>query len=84
LKDLASGPELKFKADKGVAIESVTGSSPAYHARLRAGMVILKVGLVHVNTVAEFNAVMERQPRSGILFHVQSETGTRDYVLNAD
>ena len=80
-------PISKFKLkniDAGVVITSVENDSSAQQAGLSAGMVIIRVGQVEVNSLdiidnAIKNAV--KQKRKALLLLVKVENGTRFVAL---
>ena len=67
---------------QGVLITEVDPDSPAGHAGLDAGMVILKVDQQSVRTVAEVEKAMEKGSlEKGWVFQVRSAQGGMSYVL---
>jgi serine protease Do len=67
----------------GVVITSVEPNKPAFEAKLRPGMAILKVGRTPVKSVEQFQAAMKDQSlKNKILFQVQERPGqTAFYVV---
>lgn len=65
--------QLNVRNQKGVVITEVTEDSPAARAKLRAGMVILRVGQKSVETVDDFRAAMKDiSLKDGVLLLVRA------------
>jgi len=74
--------QLGFEDYKGVVITGVEDDSPAAHAGLHEGMLIMKVGKQHVASVADFKAAMkDAQIDKGVLLLVRTDNGNRFVVL---
>ncbi|HVX60428.1 MAG TPA: Do family serine endopeptidase [Pirellulales bacterium] len=74
--------QLGFKGHKGVVITEVKPNSPAAEVGLREGMLIMKVGKQHVESVEDFQAAMKDVSLDkGVLLLVRTENGNRFVVL---
>jgi len=82
-EELNSSNKSKFNikdVDKGIVITSVKEESPAQAAGIVAGMVIVRVGQVEVNSLSVIDQALQsaiKQKRKALLFLVKVENGTR-------
>ena len=82
-EELNSSNKSKFNikdVDKGIVITSVKEESPAQAAGIVAGMVIVRVGQVEVNSLIVIDQALQsaiKQKRKALLFLVKVENGTR-------
>jgi serine protease Do len=82
-EELNSSNRSKFNikdVDKGIVITSVKEESPAQAAGIVAGMVIVRVGQVEVNSLSVIDQALQsaiKQKRKALLFLVKVENGTR-------
>ena len=84
---LNSKNKLKFKLkniDKGVIITSVKENSSAQDAGLSAGMVIVRVGQIEVNSLSVVDEAIKnalKKKRKALLLLVKVENGSRFVAL---
>lgn len=77
--------KLNFEGFEGVVITQVDPDGPAAEARLREGMLVLKVGKTPVTNVDEFAAaVKDSSLENGVLLQVRTERGNRYVVLRQE
>lgn len=76
--------KLGVKPGEGVVITDVRNGSPAELGGLANGMVIAQIGQVPVNSIEDFQKVMEKQSlEKGIMFLVRSAQGARFIVIRS-
>ncbi|MGE5401660.1 MAG: Do family serine endopeptidase [Ignavibacteriales bacterium] len=80
VKDLSSDEKEAFKTDKGIMITDVKQYGRAFDQRLGAGLVITQVDRKDINSVSDFEKIMNSKKGSAILLKVIDQEGNSRLV----
>jgi serine protease Do len=73
------------KTESGVVITAVKPESPAFNQGLRAGMMIVEMNRKSINSMADFQRVVQASSKEeGLLLLVKTPQGSQYLFLQAD
>lgn len=76
VKDLSEKEKEDYKIESGVIITDVKRFSPAFKQRLGRGLVILEINQKKINSVEQFEEMIEKNKGKAILIKIQDSNGT--------
>ena len=80
VRDLSESIEKSYKVENGILVKKVDRFSKAANQRLFEGLVIVEVDKEKINSVDEFEEIIEDKKGSAILLKVQDRNGNTSFV----
>jgi len=80
VKNLSSREYESFDVESGILITDVKNYSKAFNQRLAKGLVITEVDRKPIDSVQEFNDIVERKKGDAILLKVADSRGNKSFI----